>query len=48
MWWLGRCCWHGDLAKSVTAQTFQFRRYPAERARRATAGPHWDDDQRWH
>ena len=25
----------------MNAQTFQFRRYPAERARRLTAGPHW-------
>jgi hypothetical protein len=25
----------------MNAQTFQFRRYPAERARRVTAGPHW-------
>jgi hypothetical protein len=25
----------------MNAQTFQFRRYPVERARRLTAGPHW-------
>src|ERR1051326_892482 len=25
----------------MSAQTFQFRRYPAERARRVTSGPHW-------
>src|SRR5690242_1714499 len=38
----GKRSWHGDVTSAVTAQTFQFRRYPAERARRLTAGPHWD------
>jgi len=32
---------YGDLTSAVTAQTFQFPRYPAERVRRLTAGPHW-------